>query len=66
MCRKEELLKTVTTIRQEKTAVEEKLMKLKQSVMELRDKLDTEIHRKLDTKDRLLRESNQKLELGEK
>lgn len=41
-------------------------MKMKQSVMEIKTKLDTEIHKKFENKDLIIRDAKMKIELNEK
>jgi len=51
---------------EEKTALEEKVTKMKQSILNIRSKLDNEIYKKFEAKDLLIRDLRIKLELSEK
>jgi hypothetical protein len=49
----------------DKTNLEEKVMRMKQSVQEIKNKLDTEIHNKFENKDNLIKTLRAKLETSE-
>jgi hypothetical protein len=62
----EDYLSQITILNEEKTALEARVMKMKQSILEIKTKLDSEINKKFEIKDNEIRDYKQNIQLNEK
>jgi formate-dependent nitrite reductase cytochrome c552 subunit len=64
--RKQDFIIQISKLNQEKTMLEEKVMKMKQAIMDIKSKLDVELNKKFEKKELELRDSKFQMALLEK
>jgi formate-dependent nitrite reductase cytochrome c552 subunit len=64
--RKQDFIIQISKLNQEKTMLEEKVMKMKQAIMDIKSKLDFELNKKFEKKELELRDSKFQMALLEK
>jgi hypothetical protein len=62
----EDYLSQITILNEEKTALEARVMKMKQSILEIKTKLDSEINKKFEIKENEIEDYKQNIQLNEK